>query len=216
VTLARDPAPIRDPARGARRPAHDEPAVATTLCVLVRLDRLLVAIPAEMVQRLVLAAEVVVVGSTGGEAEGGPMAASGELRVRSGATYLPAWELGRLLGIEVATEAWIFLAAMSGEPDADGAGHRTPRAAGGAGLIALGTGPCLAVRRMPAPAPLPPGLFRAGGPAMIGTFAVDEGLRQRGLGVAGLMLDPVALVGAATVAAAVRRCAATAPEEAER
>ena len=161
------------PARGRRLAAVDPAAV---LCVLVRCDRLVVAIPARLVTRLVLDDEVRTTRTP-----------SGAARVRSGDTELPAWHLGEILGVRSPVAAWLFLAADDG-----------PRPV----ALALATGPCLAVRPLSAPEPLPHGLFQKHSDAIAGAFRVDSALRGRGAGIVGLWIDPVRLIGASTLAGA--------------
>jgi len=158
--------PLRGKEQAARR--------AGVLCVLVRIDTLIVAVPADKVTRITLADETVRTPTP-----------NGGLKVRNGDLEVPGWDMCRLLGFQVPITAWLFLAAGGG---------REP--------FALGTGPCVAVRPLPPPEPLPFGLFKRAADAMVGAFRVDAGLCDRGAGIAGIWLDPSRLVATAPAAGA--------------
>jgi hypothetical protein len=166
---------------GASRPGlHvvDRSVVAPAtqiLCVVVRCDQLAVAIPAGNVTRLALADEVEV------------RAAAGVTRARSGAIDAAAWPLSRLLDLDAPTDSWVFLGV------GDGA-RAVP--------LALGAGPCLAVRPLPPPERLPAGLFRRSAAAVVGAFRVDDALRDKGVGIVGVWIDPVVLIGVGAIDAA--------------
>jgi hypothetical protein len=138
---------------------------APALCAVVRCDRLAVAIAADCVIRLVLADEVTT------------RTVEGVRFVRAGALEARGWPLAALLEVDAATEAWVFVRGAGGAP------------------VALGTGPCLAVRPLRPPHPLPQGLFRRSRAAVIGAFRVDDGLRERGVSIVGVWIDPARLVG---------------------
>jgi hypothetical protein len=144
------------------------------LAVMVRFGELVVAVAAQRVARIVMAEEAV---------RGGGATPS----VRIGAAVLPAWELGKLLGLSEDSAAWLVI-KTSDEP--------------GAPEIALGTGPCIAVSSHDAVSPLPGGVVTAPAAAVLGVFVTDAVLRASGVGQIGLRVDPMRLIGWSAVAAA--------------
>ena len=147
------------------------------LAVLVRFGELVVAVAAQRVSRIVMADEVV----------DAPDRATPSVRL--GATVLPAWNLGELLGIAEAPAAWLVM-TTSDEPNAS--------------TIALGTGPCMAVASHDELSALPPGVVSAPAAAVLGVFATDANLRERGAGHLGMRVDPMRLIGASALAIAQR------------
>jgi hypothetical protein len=146
----------------------------TELAVMVRFGQLVVAVPAQRVARIAMVDEVVAV----------PERATPSVQI--GNAVLPAWDLGKLLGLSDPPAAWLIL-TTSDEPDA-------PR-------IALGTGPCVAVAPHDGVSPLPPGVISAPPAAVVGVFATDAALRERGVGQLGVRVDPMRLIGSAVPAA---------------
>jgi hypothetical protein len=146
------------------------------LAVMVRFGQLVVALAAERVARIALADEAL------------PVAAASP-SVLLGDAVLLAWDLGVLLGFTEPPAAWLVI-ATSDEPNA-------PR-------IALGTGPCIAVAGHDGVSPLPPGVLRAPAAAVLGVFATDPALRERGVGPLGVRVDPMRLIGPSALAAAQR------------
>ena len=147
------------------------------LAVLVRFGTLVVAVAAQRVSRIVMADEVV-------DAPGRATRC-----IRIGATVLPAWDLGELLGLSEPPAAWLVM-TTSDEPTA--------------GSIALGTGPCLAVASHDELSALPAGVVSAPTAALLGVFATDANLRDRGAGHLGVRVDPLCLIGATALAVAQR------------
>ena len=78
---------------------------------------------------------------------------------------MPAWDLGKLLGFSEPPAAWLVV-TTSDQPDAP--------------EIAIGTGPCIAVAAHDGAAPLPGGVVVGPEAAVIGVFATDPALRERG------------------------------------
>jgi hypothetical protein len=147
------------------------------LAVLVRFGDLVVAVAAQRVSRIVMADEVA----------DAPGRATPSIRL--GASVLPAWDLGALLGFSEPPAAWLVM-TTSDEPNA--------------ATIALGTGPCMAVASHEDISALPPGVVSAPSAAILGVFATDVTLRDRGAGHLGLRVDPMHLIGASALAAAQR------------
>jgi hypothetical protein len=147
------------------------------LAVLVQFGELVVALAAQHVSRIALTDDAAAV-------PGAPSS------IRIGDAVLPAWELGKLLGLSGPPSAWLIL-ATGDEPNA-------PR-------IALGTGPCVAVAAHGELLSLPAGVISAPPAAVLGVFLTDPALRARGLGQLGVRIDPVRLIGASAIAAAARR-----------
>lgn len=147
------------------------------LAVLVRFGELVVAIAAQRVSRIVMADEAVEV----------PGRATPCIRL--GTQVLPAWDLGELLGLSEPRAAWLVI-ATSDEPSAS--------------TIALSTGPCMAVASHDELSALPPGVVSAPAEAVLGVFATDATLRERGAGHLGVRVDPMRLIGAAALALAER------------
>jgi hypothetical protein len=145
------------------------------LAVLLRFGDLVVAIAAQQVARIALA-------------DDGVPAAGATPSVQIDGAVLPAWDLGKLLGLSVPPTAWLVM--MTGDEP-------------GAPRIALGTGPCLAIGAHGQVAPLPPGVVSAPPGAVAGVFVTDAALRERGLGELGVRIDPMRLIG--TPAASARR-----------
>jgi hypothetical protein len=174
--------PTPAPARGKLRLVAADPNAV--LCVLVRCHTLVVAVPARLVLRMALADEVATT-----------RASNGALLARSGDAVLPAWDLGALLGLSSPTAAWLFLSVDGGAQPVS---------------LALATGRCLAVRPLPAPTPLPSGLFKKHSDAVVGAFRVDDTLRSQGAGIVGVWLDPLRLLGATAITTAAAAAAATA------
>ena len=132
------------------------------LCIVVACHTFVVAIPARFVTRLVLNEDVTPA------PDGGPglVQSDGELFVAS--------NLGPLLGLPPLGEAYVLLHLPH-------AGGRVP--------LALRTGPCLVVREVSVEAPLPHGLFKARGEAMLGAFVADASRGLNGGALYGLVLD---------------------------
>jgi len=157
------------------RPAALQNRTISELAVMVRFGDLVVAVAAQRVSRIVMADEVVEV-------------AERELpSVRIGDAVLPAWDLGKLLGFSEPPAAWLVM-TTSDEP--------------GAPTIALGTGPCVAVTSHDGVLALPAGVVSAPAAAVVGVFATDAALRDRGLGHLGVRIDPMRLISSSGVPAA--------------
>lgn len=159
------------------RPAELRSRAIGELAVMLRFDRLVVAVPAERVVRIVLADEAV------------PAAPRATPRVQIHGATMPAWDLGKLLGLSGPPAAWLVF-ATGDQP--------------GGSAIALGTGPCIAVTTHDGAAALPGGVVVGPDAAVVGVFATDAALRERGLGELGLRVDPLRLIGPAALAAAQR------------
>ncbi|HYQ01848.1 MAG TPA: hypothetical protein VER96_24410 [Polyangiaceae bacterium] len=132
------------------------------LCLVVACHTFVVAIPVRFVTRLVLNEDVTKVPTSGPEL------------VQSGGEQFVASNLGALLDLPPLNEAWVLLRVPH-------AFSRVP--------LALRTGACLVVREVRVEAPLPPGLFRARGEAMLGAFVADASRGFSGGALYGLMLD---------------------------
>jgi hypothetical protein len=159
---------VRGVVRGAgRAPSPLAARDIAELAVMVQFGELVIAIGAQRVARIALADEAVTADAQ---------------RIELAGAVLPAWELGTLLGIDEPPAAWLVL-ATGDEP--------------GAPRIALGTGRCIAVAPHGAVSPLPPGVIAAPPHAVVGVFATDPALRERGIGPLGVRIDPVRLIGAA-------------------
>jgi hypothetical protein len=87
----------------------------------------------------------------------------------------PGLLLHELLGLDGAVTTWLFV--------------RTS-----AGTIALGSGECLTVRKLVDPDPLPRGIFRSGGTAIIGAFQVEDAFVEGGCARVGIWVDPSRLL----------------------
>ena len=132
------------------------------LCLVVACHTFVVAIPVRFVTRLVLNEDVK------------PAPVGGPELVQSGSELFVASNLGALLDLPPLHEAWVMLQVPH-------AGGRVP--------LALRTGACLVVRELRVEAPLPTGLFRARGEAMLGAFVADASRGFNGGVLYGLMLD---------------------------
>jgi hypothetical protein len=137
------------------------------LAVMVQFGELVVAIAAERVSRIAMADEATAV--TGATPS-----------VRIGDAVLPAWDLGKLLGLAAPAAAWLVM--TTGDDPA-------------APKIAVATGPCLAVAAHGQVSPLPAGVVSAPPAAVLGVFVTDPALRERGLGHLGVRIDPMHLIG---------------------
>jgi hypothetical protein len=162
---------VNAPLRRRRRQARERIEVAQTLCAIVRCGSLAVAIPADIVTFIALAQDTTVAPHPRG------------LHVRAGDLGAPGWLLPELLGIEGITTSWLFL-------------RSTPRI----GVAAIGCGECITVQKLPDPDPLPRGVLRAEGGAIIGAFRVDDAIVQRGCGIVGVWIDPERLIAAEVTA----------------
>jgi hypothetical protein len=147
---------------------------------MVQFDRLVIAVAAQRVARIALTDEVVAV-----PARAVPSVDS----VQIGGAVLPAWDLGKLLGLGGAPAAWLVV-MTSDDPAA-------PR-------IALGTGPCIAIASHGQISTLPAGVVSAPAAAVEGVFATAAALRERGVGPLGVRVDPMCLIGASALATALR------------
>jgi hypothetical protein len=163
---------LRKPRAGALR-SHNN----AELSVMVQFGQLVVAVAAQRVVRIALADDVV------------PVPARARPSVQIGGAVLPAWDLGKLLGLGGAPAAWLVV-MTSDEPAA-------PR-------IALGTGPCIAIASHGQISALPAGVVSAPAAAVEGVFATDAALRERGVGPLGVRIDPMCLIGASALATALR------------
>ncbi|HET7500283.1 MAG TPA: hypothetical protein VFK02_04745 [Kofleriaceae bacterium] len=161
----------------ARGPARPVARDISELSVLLQFGELVVAIAAQRVAHIVLADEAVAV-------------AGAVPSVRVGDAVLPAWELGKLLGLVGPPAAWLVM-TTSDEP--------------GAPRIALGTGPCLAIATHAEVSPLPDGVVTAPPAAVTGVFATDPALRARGAGQLAIQIDPMRLIGWSVLAGGARR-----------
>ncbi len=140
--------------------------MSTVPALLLRCEPWLVAVPLSAVRRIVDDDGVgLVAGGTGGAAWLGQIAAGDE--------RLPAWDLGRLLGLDASPGSWLLI--------------DRPLPA------ALRTGRCLRVLHLPT-AGLRPLPTIVGGPPGTLAFAVTEGF--------GLLIDLPALLRHATAGAA--------------
>jgi hypothetical protein len=148
----------------------------TELAVMVRFGDLVVAVAAQRVARIVLADEAV-------------PAPRDVPSVAIGGAVLPAWDLGKLLGFTEPPAAWLVM-TTGDEPT-------SPQ-------IALGTGPCVAVSSHEGVSPLPAGVVSAPPAAVVGVFATDAALRERGLGPLGVRVDPMRLIGPSVITLAHR------------
>lgn len=158
------------------RPAEVRSRGISELAVMVQFGELVVAVAAERVSRIAMADEAV------------PVAGVAP-RVRIADAVLPAWDLGKLLGLAEPPAAWLVM-TTSDEP--------------GAPRIAVATGPCLAVAAHAPVCALPIGVVSAPQTAVTGVFVTDPALRERGLGQLGVRVDPMSLIGASGRAAARR------------
>jgi len=156
------------PAERSRKPDLSE------LAVMLRFGDLVVAVAAQRVARIALADEAA-------------PATAATPSVEIGGVVLPAWDLGVLLGLTGAPEAWLIM-TTGDEP--------------GAPRIALGTGPCMAIAAHDALLPLPPGVVSAPPAAVAGVFVTDAALRARGVGQLGVRIDPMRLIGWSVLAGA--------------
>jgi hypothetical protein len=159
-----------------RKPELVRGRAIAELAVMVRFGELVVAVAAERVSRIVMADEAEPV-------------AGATPSVRIGGAVLPAWDLGKLLGLVDPPAAWLVM-TTSDEPNAP--------------VIALGTGPCVAVASHDGISPLPIGVVSAPLAAVLGVFVTDPALRERGVGSLGVRVDPMRLIGAQALAAARR------------
>jgi len=137
-------------------------APVTELCIVVECHTFVGAIPVRYVTRLVLNEDVTPVPQFGAEF------------VQSGGDLFVASNLGALLELPALGSAWVLLHVPH-------AGGRVP--------IALQTGTCVAVREVCVEAPLPAGLFRARGAAVLGAFVADASRGFGGSTLYGLVLD---------------------------
>lgn len=159
-----------------RVPARQLVRDISELAVMLRFGELVVAVGAQHVARIALADEAVPVSGT-------------IPSVRLGDAVLPAWQLGKLLGLTGELAAWLVMTTGDGP---------------GAPRIALGTGPCLAIATHDKVAPLPAGVVTAPPGAVAGVFVTDPALRARGVGALGVRIDPMRLIGWSVLAAARR------------
>lgn len=136
------------------------PKRVAELGVIVRAHHLLIGVPARYVDRLVLPHEVreVRVGAPG-------------VVEAAGRSYA-AWDLGVLLGLPLLSSAWVLA--------------RAPRPSGDEVRVALRTGPCVVVERLPALTPIPAGAQTTRRGALAGGFAAHD---ARGDAIFGLVLD---------------------------
>jgi hypothetical protein len=152
-------------------------AARSELCIVVSCHTFVVAIPARFVTRLVLDEDVT------------PAPDAGPELVQSGGERFVAANLGPLLELPALKEAWVLLHVPH-------AGGRVP--------IALRTGACLVVREVRVDAPLPQGLFKSRGDAVLGAFIAGASRGFGGSTLYGLMLDVGKLWTDAELASAAR------------
>jgi hypothetical protein len=150
--------------RGPARPLARD---ISELAVMLQFGDLVVAVAAQRVARIALADEVA-------------PAPGATPSVQVGGAVLPAWDLGKLLGLPIDPVAWLVMTTAD-EP--------------GAPRIALGTGPCLAIAAHGEVWPLPPGVVTAPPGAVAGVFVIDPLLRAPGVGQLGIRIDPIRLIG---------------------
>lgn len=139
------------------------------LSVIARLHHLLVAISIESVERLVLPSAVSVLRGCAANAPGVV-----DVEGRSHAS----WDIGQLLGLGPAMQAWILLTIERGDA-------RVP--------VAFGTGACLAIEETPASVRLSSGTLRARAVGIQGAFLPPASVAARG-GEYGLVLDPTRIL----------------------
>jgi hypothetical protein len=147
-------------------------ASAPVLRVFVHCAPWVLALPAERVERLLLADEVYL-------DRGDCVDAAAALGiVRIGRAAYPAWDLGLLLGMPPQREAWMLLAVPFSS---------------GTVPLALRTGACLSAAALPASAlkALPPALYRDRPGLVTSAFATALlRLGGRSVGPIGLVLEP--------------------------
>jgi hypothetical protein len=150
------------------------------------LGALLCAISVDRVHRLLLADEVrVIAGDQGGT--GDWLVVSAEGRRYAGR------DLGDLLESPSTGHAWVLVDVGTGR---------------GAASIALRTGECLRVERLPVVVPLPRGLFRRRARAFPAVFPLTNAVRRAAASeTVGLCLDPCALFSAEELGAAATAAA---------
>jgi hypothetical protein len=158
-------------AAARRARAPVAPVDGEPLAVLVQCEHIICALPATAVRRLLLLDEATVTAAPAGT----------RVAVAEGKRHA-AWDLGELLGLSVRASAWVLL-DVAGVP------------------VALATGPCLAVRRLPRGVPLPGHIFRTRQGALPSAFP-PELAPARGDVALGLWIEPAALCTAAELAAA--------------
>lgn len=143
------------------------------LRLFVQCHSSLLALETAVIERVVLAEEVRILGGTGLRAPALREAGPADLPpIQVGAATYAAWDLGRMLGLPEVTAAFVLL--------------RQPGARGSLSL-ALRTGPCVRVSVLPSDVatPLPDTLFRARAGALRGVFPIESrgGDDQRGSSV---------------------------------
>ena len=150
-------------------PAPPHAADAPDTAVILRCGPQLLAVATRFVERLLLSDEV---GS--GERTAGAWPA----RLWVGGRPFAAWDLGLMLGLGPQGAAQVLL--------------RVPWRGGFIGL-ALRTGACVAVKRLPKAAPLPSGIFGARPGAILGGFEAAAALGKPDEALLGYLLEPTAL-----------------------
>ncbi len=144
-------------------------AGASDTAVIFRCGPQLLAVATRFVERLLLGDEV-------GAGEG--TAGTWPARLRIDGRPFAAWDLGLMLGLGPQSAAQVLL--------------RLPFRAGAVAL-ALRTGPCVAVKRLPKASPLPGGIFRARPGAVLGVFEAAKALGKPDEALLGYLLEPTAL-----------------------
>jgi hypothetical protein len=139
------------------------------LCVLARVHHLLVSIPIDSIQRLVLPSAATFLHTCSHDAPG-LMEVEGQKHA--------AWDVGDLFGLGPTTQAWILLTLDRGDA-------RVP--------IAFATGPCLAIEEAPLPVRLPNLALTARAPGIQGAFLPPSSIVARG-GEYGLAIDPTRIL----------------------
>jgi len=139
----------------------------TALCAIVRCGTLAVAIPADTITFITGIDEAEI--STRDKIT----------TIKIGGFEALAWRLHELLEVDANVSSWLFL--------------RTGATTKG---VALGCGECMTVAKLAAPDPLPRGIFRTRGDAILGAFRVEESLVERGCGPLGLWIEPMRLIPA--------------------
>lgn len=137
--------------------------------VLLRCPPHLFALDSGAVERLLLTEEA--------RFEEAPQGAGPSRAYVSGLAWA-AWDLGLLLGAARQSAALVLL--------------RQPRTKSGAG-VALRTGPCIAVKRLPATLPLPRGIFAGRPGAVTRCFEAAAALGKPDEALLGYLLDPEGL-----------------------
>jgi hypothetical protein len=151
-----------------RAPERSVETAAGT-AVLLRSPPHLLALDSGAVERLVLMEEVGIQGPVHGVGPW-PVTISGRPWV--------VWDLGLMLGALSQSTALVLL--------------RLPQLGGGAGL-ALRTGPCIAVKRLPATSPIPANLFAGRPGAVTRCFEAAAALEKPDETLLGYCVEPSAL-----------------------